>query len=403
MENKDLQTEEWIEKEAEALKNAMEELSSGGESKPEADVFAVDPERSEDLSEAAEKIAEELNWANSQEEAHEAKKETPAEPVIFEEKKPEPEPEAKPEPEIRVEKKPEVKPEPEVRVEKKPEVKQEEKPKTAAEDIKKAEIKSEPTVKKVTEPEIRVEKKPEVKPEPEVRVEKEPEIKIEPEQVNYTVMPGRLPLSLSVESACGLAVKIAEIGDSLPIKRVKVFSTGMDIPDAVGIRLYAGERPFAADNMFLTELKVDGIKKLPYGRPVISLIVDVDMDCNINVSVTDEGSLNSDSAVISREWVPSSGKIFQMVRAAQENQKSDGVRQNKEKLLQMAKESLCRCEFKYRAIKKKLSADKAISYRRRINNLRSKLKKVKANEMTELEEKSIIASINELNITIEAE
>ena len=380
MENKDLQTEEWIEKEAEALKNAMEELSSGGESKPEADVFAVDPERSEDLSEAAEKIAEELNWANSQEEAHEAKKETPAEPVIFEEKKPEPK--VKPEPEVRVEKQPEVKPEPE---------------------IKKVEVKPEPAVKKVTEPEIRVEKNPEIKPEPEVRVEKEPEIKIEPEQVNYTVMPGRLPLSLSVESACGLAVKIAEIGDSLPIKRVKVFSTGMDIPDAVGIRLYAGERPFAADNMFLTELKVDGIKKLPYGRPVISLIVDVDMDCNINVSVTDEGSLNSDSVVISREWVPSSDKIFQMVRAAQENQKSDGVRQNKEKLLQMAKESLCRCEFKYRAIKKKLPADKAISYRRRINNLRSKLKKVKANEMTELEEKSIIASINELNITIEAE
>ncbi|HIV17259.1 MAG TPA: Hsp70 family protein, partial [Candidatus Alectryocaccobium stercorigallinarum] len=370
MENKDLQTEEWIEKEAEALKNAMEELSSGGESKPEADVFAVDPERSEDLSEAAEKIAEELNWANDQEETHEAKKETPAEPVIFEEKKPEPK--VKPEPEVRVEKQPEVKSEPE---------------------IKKVEIKPEPAVKKVTEPEIRVEKRPEVKKEPEIRVEKEPEIKIEPEQVNYTVMPGRLPLSLSVESACGLAVKIAEIGDSLPIKRVKVFSTGMDIPDAVGIRLYAGERPFAADNMFLTELKVDGIKKLPYGRPVISLIVDVDMDCNINVSVTDEGSLNSDSAVISREWVPSSDKIFQMVRTAQENQKSDGIRQNKEKLLQMAKESLCRCEFKYRAIKKKLSADKAISYRRRINNLRSKLKKVKANEMTELEEKSIIASI----------
>ena len=64
MENKDLQTEEWIEKEAEALKNAMEELSAGDESKPEADVFAVDPERSEDLSEAAEKYSEKNNYVD---------------------------------------------------------------------------------------------------------------------------------------------------------------------------------------------------------------------------------------------------------------------------------------------------------------------------------------------------
>jgi molecular chaperone DnaK len=213
----------------------------------------------------------------------------------------------------------------------------------------------------------------------------------------------KLPLSVSIETQCGLALKIAEIGDPLPVKTAKVFSTGINIPDAVAIRLYAGERAFSADNMLIGEFKINDIKKLPDWRPVISLIIFIDKDCNISIKATDEGSLNSVEAEISGEWVPPQEEIIRMVREAQENSGKDFAEQNKVKLMQMAQESLCRSELRFKAIRKKLPFDKAVAYQQKLYKLKSRLKKIKTEDMTELLEKAISASIHELNLTIGAE
>lgn len=207
----------------------------------------------------------------------------------------------------------------------------------------------------------------------------------------------KLPLSLSIETECGLAVKIAEIGDPLPIRSAKVFSTGPDIPDTVGIRLYAGERPFARDNIFLAELKINGIRSLSYGRPVISLVINVDSECGIDIDVTDEGSLKSTGMIISGEWVPPSDEILYMVRDAKDNHESDMAEKRKVSALQNAKESLNGLEIKYKNLRKKISAEKAIPLKRRINSLKYRLKKLKAEDMTEVVEESVSSLIKEMN------
>lgn len=209
---------------------------------------------------------------------------------------------------------------------------------------------------------------------------------------------GKLPLSLSVETECGLAVKIAEIGEPLPIRSAKVFSTGPDVPETAAVRLYAGERPFVKDNIFLAELKISGISDLKlYGRPVISFVINIDTDCKIDIDVTDEGSLNSTGMIISGDWVPPSDEILRLVKEANDNLGPDNERKSKVTALQNARESLNSLEIKYKNLRKRLPAEKAIPLKRRLNSLKARLKKLKAEDMTEVVEESVSSLVSEMN------
>lgn len=209
---------------------------------------------------------------------------------------------------------------------------------------------------------------------------------------------GKLPLSLSVETECGLAVKIAEIGEPLPIRSAKVFSTGPDVPETAAVRLYAGERPFVKDNIFLAELKISGISDLKlYGRPVISFVINIDTDCKIDIDVTDEGSLNSTGMIISSDWVPPDEEILRLVKEANDNLGPDNERKIKVTALQNARESLNSLEIKYKNLRKRLTAENAIPLKRRLNSLKARLKKLKAEDMTEVVEESVSSLVSEMN------
>lgn len=208
---------------------------------------------------------------------------------------------------------------------------------------------------------------------------------------------GTLPVSLSIETENSMLIRVANIGDRLPIKATKVFSTGNDIPDALAVRLYAGERPFAKDNRLIAELMLDGIKGLSYGRPVISIVVDIDLDRNIVIEATDEGSLTSASADIGNEWVPSADEIVNMVKDAKSNATPDSIRISKARKLHVAKESLCKAENEYKSAKKKLAGEDILKYRKYMKELRARLKKVRPENMTDDIEKSIMDAAKKLN------
>ncbi len=211
------------------------------------------------------------------------------------------------------------------------------------------------------------------------------------------ISPGKLPLSLSIETACGLAFKIAEIGDPLPIKVAKAFSTAPAVPDVVGARLYAGERPFAADNILLAEMNIENVKGLFGNRPVISVVLAVDKELNIDIEVTDEGSLKTVRCYIDKSWVPEADEALLIVKEAQEKAAEDGIMKNRAQLIQTAREILCRPEFDVKALKEKTSFGQALKYRRRIKRLDSKLRRMKPKDLTEETEKHIIEEINTLN------
>ncbi len=257
---------------------------------------------------------------------------------------------------------------------------------------------------KVTEPDMSIEletlPKQAVSPEPE-NVDYG-EIKSKLDEA-YTAPGGGLPMSLSIETEGSLLTRIANIGDALPIKAIKVFSTGTDIPEALAIRLYAGERMLAENNVFVTELTLEGIRKLSYGRPIITVVINVDHDMHINIEVTDEGSLQTVSKSVSRQWIPPQDEIVKMVREANDNAAADAAKALKIRKIQMARESLCKAELDYGKVKKKLNPEKIFKYRKYMKELKLKLKKIKSYDMSDVAEKSLANAVNKLNAIVSPE
>lgn len=218
-----------------------------------------------------------------------------------------------------------------------------------------------------------------------------------------TLPSGTLPLSLSIKTQCGLAERIAEIGATLPLNGVKVFSTGPRVPEAVGIKLFAGEHAFAENNLLLTAVKIEGIRKMPNGRPLISVAFEVDDQCNIRLEAIDEGSLNSASAMVPSECWPSKQAALDMVREAQNDFDEESERIGKLKMYQMIREGLYSAELKYKSVQKKLAAEKRRLYKQNLFELKARITKMKASELTERVGQSLMTTINELNAALSSD
>lgn len=221
--------------------------------------------------------------------------------------------------------------------------------------------------------------------------------KIDSTQNNVHAIPGGLPMSLSIETEGSLLTRVANIGDALPIKLIKVFSTGTDIPEALAVRLYAGERLFAKDNILVAELTLSEIRKLSGGRPIITVVINIDHDMNISIEVTDEGSLKTASKSVSRQWIPPQDEILRMIREANDNAAADAAKALKIRRVQMARESLCKAELNYKTIKNTLNPEKKSKCREYIRELKTKLKKIKSYDINDVAEKSLTDAVNKLN------
>jgi molecular chaperone DnaK len=98
------------------------------------------------------------------------------------------------------------------------------------------------------------------------------------------------PLTLSIETAGGVATAMIERNTTVPTKRSNVFSTYSDSQPSVEIRVLQGERPLARDNKTLGTFHLDGIPPAPRGVPQIEVTFDIDVNGILNVSAKDLGT-----------------------------------------------------------------------------------------------------------------
>jgi molecular chaperone DnaK len=98
------------------------------------------------------------------------------------------------------------------------------------------------------------------------------------------------PLTLSIETAGGIACPMIPRNTTIPTKKSQTLSTYSDNDSAISIRVLQGERPMAKDNKELGCFTFGDIPPAPRGIPQIEVTFDIDANGILNVSAKDLGS-----------------------------------------------------------------------------------------------------------------
>ncbi|MCB0016032.1 MAG: Hsp70 family protein, partial [Anaerolineales bacterium] len=96
------------------------------------------------------------------------------------------------------------------------------------------------------------------------------------------------PLTLSIETAGGIASPIISRNTTIPTRESKTVSTVADNQSEVRIHIVQGERPLASDNRSLGKFELSGIRAAPRGTPQIDVTFDIDADGILKVSARDQ-------------------------------------------------------------------------------------------------------------------
>jgi molecular chaperone DnaK len=96
------------------------------------------------------------------------------------------------------------------------------------------------------------------------------------------------PLTLSIETAGGVATPMIPRNTTIPKKHSQIFSTYADQQPGVEIVVLQGERPMSRDNKTLGTFKLDGIPPMPRGQPQIEVTFDIDANGILHVSAKEK-------------------------------------------------------------------------------------------------------------------
>jgi len=131
------------------------------------------------------------------------------------------------------------------------------------------------------------------------------------------------PLSLGIETLGGVFTVLIKRNTTIPTKASQVFSTAEDGQTQVGVRVYQGERPIAADNKLLGDFVLDGIPSAPRGVPKIEVTFQIDANGIVHVSAKDNGTNKEQSITITDSTSLSKEEQERLVREAEEYQEQD--------------------------------------------------------------------------------
>src|ERR1700731_2814871 len=98
------------------------------------------------------------------------------------------------------------------------------------------------------------------------------------------------PLTLSIETAGGVATPMIPRSTTIPTRKSQIFSTYTDNQPGVEIKVLQGERPLSRDNKQLGVFHLDGIPPAPRGVPQIEVTFDIDANGILHVSAKDLGT-----------------------------------------------------------------------------------------------------------------
>ena len=204
------------------------------------------------------------------------------------------------------------------------------------------------------------------------------------------------PLSLSIETAGGIATRLIERNTTIPAKKSEVFSTYSDNQEAVDIKVVQGERQFARDNKLLGEFRLDGIAPAPRGIPKIEVTFDIDANGIVNVSAKDLGTGREQHITITSGTSMSDDEIDKAVKEAAEFEAADKKRKEGIETRNEADSMVFQTEKAINEVGDKLDANDKATVEADLQSLKDILAKTTADNMTEADVEEIKAAKEKL-------
>ena len=182
------------------------------------------------------------------------------------------------------------------------------------------------------------------------------------------------PLSLSIETAGGIATKMIERNTTIPTKKSQVFSTYADNQTAVDINVLQGEREFAKDNKQLGMFRLDGIAPAPRGIPQIEVTFDIDANGIVHVSAKDLGTGKEQNITITSSTNMSKEDIDKAVKEAEAFAAEDAKKKEEVDARNQADQLCFSVEKSLNDLGDQVSADEKSAVQTKIDALKDALK-----------------------------